>query len=57
MKVSESGYTKDELLDIVDKYSSPSSPEDGILLKKRETACMCTMRKEMNILTSSAASQ
>lgn len=56
MKVSESGYTKDELLDIVDKYLA-SSPEDGILLKKRETACMCTMRKEMNILTSSAASQ
>ena len=56
MKVSESGYTKDELLDIVDKYLAEQSRRWN-LSRKRETACMCTMRKEMNILTSSAASQ
>lgn len=56
MKVSESGYTKDELLDIVDKYLAEQSRRWNFI-EEKETACMCTMRKEMNILTSSAASQ
>lgn len=40
MKVSESGYTKDELLDIVDKYLAEQSRRWNFIEERRRHVCV-----------------